>query len=245
MHIGAQLWLFNAVLDEGEMEAILTELKAADYACVETMYGKPPKTRGVLDRLGLPCYATHAALSAMPPGRELADFAQGLGAQVVCVSGLIRWHEREADDYRRAADALNEWGQRLQNEGLTLHYHNHDFEFAVVEGAATGMDILLSRLDPAAAPLCFDAGWAVRAGHDPARFLTEHAARIGTLHLRDYRGEESVPLGAGDMDFSRLVPTLAALPNLRAALVEQDPATVTPFEDMAASRRFLKERFGL
>ena len=245
MQIGAQLWLFHSLLDEGQMETVLTRLKEAGYSCVETMYGKPPSHRAILDRLDLRCYATHIALSALPPGAELTDFAHRMGAETVCVSGLLRWQERAADDYRRAAEALNAWGKRFQEEGLALHYHNHDFEFAIVERASTGMDILLPQLDPAVVSLCFDAGWAVRAGVDPVEFATKHASLIKTLHLRDFRGALSVPLGAGDMNLSQIVPAMVALPNVQAALVEQDPATETPIEDMAISRRFLKEQFGL
>ena len=171
MQIGAQLWLFHALIDEDSMETILTHLKAADYACIETMYGKPPQHRSVLDRLGLQCYATHIALCAMPEEAELVNFARRMGAETICVSGLLRWQERDADDYRRSAEALNVCGRRLRSEGLALAYHNHDFEFASVEGASTGMDLLLSGLDPEAASLCFDAGWAARAGHDPVAFL--------------------------------------------------------------------------
>ncbi len=227
------------------MGGVLAQLKEAGYACVETMFGRPPQRRAALDRLHLRCYAVHVALSAMPPEAELIDFTQGMGAETVCVSGLLRWEERAADDYRRAGEALNVWGQRLQNNGLALHYHNHDFEFAVVEGGATGMDLLLSRLDPGLVSLCFDAGWAFRAGHDLVRFAAQHASRIRTAHLRDFRGANSVPLGAGDIDLPGIVSALAALPHLQAMLVEQDPATETPVEDMAVSRRFLSAQCGL
>ena len=245
MQIGAQLWLFHALLDEESMETVLTHLKAADYACVETMYGKPPQNRSVLDRLDLTCCATHIALCTMPEGAKLADFARRIGTETICVSGLLRWQERDADDYRRSAEALNVWGRRLQSEGLALAYHNHDFEFACVEGAGTGMDLLLSGLDPKVVSLCFDAGWAARAGHDPVPFLHEHTTRIRMLHLRDFRGAESVPLGAGDLDLSSVLAALPHLPNLQALMVEQDPGTATPTEDMAASQRFLKDRLGL
>lgn len=210
---GAQLWLLHSLVDEDAMEAVLTQLKAAGYTCVETMYGKPLQHRAVLDRIGLRCYATHIALSAMPPGAEVADFAHRLGAETICVSGLLRWQERAADDYRRGAEALNAWGARFHQERLALHYHNHDFEFAAVEATLTGMEILLSQLDPALVSLCFDGGWAVRAGQDPLEFATKNGSRIKTLHVRDFRGTQSVPLGAGDMDLSHIIPRLVALPH--------------------------------
>ena len=239
------MWLFSDIIDENNLETILTQLKDADYVCLETMFGKPPLRRDLLDRLGLTCYATHVALAAMPERTELTEFAHAMGAETVCVSGLIQWDERSADDYRRAADALNVLGAQLREDGLSLHYHNHDFEFAVVNGTATGMDLLASHLDPAVAPFCFDAGWALLAGHDAAEFAAKYASRIGTLHLRDFRDKKSVRLGAGSLDLAPVIAQIDALPNLRAVLVEQDPGTETAVEDMTASRRFLRDRFGL
>lgn len=101
------------------------------------------------------------------------------------------------------------------------------------------MDLLLAGCDPSRVGLCFDAGWAVRAGLDLLVFARTRAEWIGTLHLRDFRGAASVPLGAGDLDLRGTVPELLALPRLRAALVEQDPGGETPEAEMAQSRRFL------
>ncbi len=254
MQIGAQLWLFNAVLDENEMENILIPLKDSGYDFVEKLYNKPPHDAQVLNRLKMSCYATHIALSIMPPApesasdeknEEVTDFVRNLGARIVCVSGLLQWRERSADDYRRSAAALNQWGRRLQAEGIALHYHNHEFEFEAVEGATTGMDILLSLLEPSVISLCFDAGWAALAGEDSVHFMRRHGDRIGTLHLRDFRGSVSVPLGSGDIDLSGILSLLPSLPNLQGVLVEQDPGTETPVADMIQSRLFLKNRFGL
>lgn len=240
--IGAQLWLFNQVHDEAAMNDILAELADAGYAFVETMHGHPPFSRAPLDALGLPCYAVHVALSGMPDAAQLVDHVHGMGARVVCVSGLLQWLERGADDYRRSADALNEWGARLARDGIALHYHNHDFEFAPMDGPTTGMDLLLPRLDGAAVELCYDMGWHALAGGDPMAFLHAHGPRVGTLHLRDFRGKTSVPLGAGDVDLLPVIDAAGALPNLRAVLVEQDPGTATPLEDMRVSRRWLEGR---
>ena len=240
--IGAQLWLFRDTDDEAAMRNILVKLADAGYEYVETLWNKPPTDRATSP---LPCYAAHIALSAMPPVGELVAGMRRLDANVVCVSGLLQWNERSPDDYRRSADALNRLGTTLRAEGIELHYHNHDFEFAAVDGAATGMDLLLGTLDVAVVPLCFDTGWAALAGHSPADFLDRNASRIGTLHLRDFRESVSVPLGAGSVAQDAIVEQLPSLPYLKAVLIEQDPGTQTPVQDMITSRQFLRERFGI
>ena len=84
----------------------------------------------------------------------------------------------------------------------------------------TGMDLLLEELDSSAVSLCFDAGWAAKAGHDPVAFLRLHAARIRTLYLRDFRGANLVALGAGRSTSPPSSRPCPPCPNLHAALVE-------------------------
>ena len=246
MEIGAQLWLFNQVSDEAEMASILSRLGEAGYRSVETMFGKPPWRAADLERFGLTPYAAHLGLStALDPQTKLIDALGELGAKTVCVSGLIRWNERSADDYRRSAKALNTLGQMLQGDGISLHYHNHDFEFALVEGDLCGMDLLLGELDFGSVSLCFDADWAALAGAAPADFMIQNAPRIGTLYLRDFKGKESVRLGAGDIDLGAILHAAKSLPSLKAIQIEQDPGTATPVEDMAASLSYLENNFDL
>ena len=239
MRIGAQLWLFHTVLDECEMDGILSRLGEAGYDCVETVFGKPPSSREILDRVGMACYATHFALSSKTEVGEIVDYCHRMGAKVACVSGLLEWNERTADDYRRSVEALNSLGRQLRDQGISLQYHNHDFEFDRFEDGGTMMDFLVSNFDPKEVSLCFDAGWAAKAGHDPVEFMLRHWEIIQTLHLRDFKGATSVPLGQGDLDLKATLDSLPQLPALGAVMVEQDPGTPDPVGDLIQSRKYL------
>jgi sugar phosphate isomerase/epimerase len=161
------------------------------------------------------------------------------------VSGLVKWDERGSDDYLRAAEALNTLGQSLRPSKVALQYHNHDFEFLAIGAGATGMDILLDHLDFGSVGLCFDAGWAAIAGVNPSNFMRSHAEKIGSVHLRDFAGDISVPLGMGDLNNKDVIDALPALPNLRAVMVEQDPGADSPINDMSTSRKYLRTNFAL
>ena len=167
-----------------------------------------------------------------------------MGARHICCSGPLQWNARTADDYRRTAAFLNAKGQRLREHGIQLHYHNHDFEFEKVEGEQTAMDLLLTKLDPNAVTLCFDAGWTERAGESAIEFLHRHSTRVVILHRRDFRGAQSVPLGKGDLDLAAQVALLPSLPNLEYLVVEQDPSAA-PLADLEESRTYLRNTFGL
>jgi sugar phosphate isomerase/epimerase len=159
--------------------------------------------------------------------------------------GLLQWNERSANDYRMAAHALNERGRRLRDEGIHLHYHNHDFEFAQVDGAATGMDILLDELESDVVDLCLDIGWLWRAGLDPVKWMQQHREQIGYLHVRDFAGDKSVPLGQGNIQLKPIFETLHSLPAVRWSVVEQDPTSPDPLRSMSESRAYLQETSGL
>ena len=227
------------------MDSILSQLGEAGYGCVETMFGKPPCHRAMVDRIGMSCYSTHVALATVNDGSDVIQYCHQMGANTVCISGLLQWNERTADDYRRSASALNSLGKQLLAEGLSLQYHNHDFEFEKVDGLTTGMDLLLAGLDSEVISLCFDAGWATKAGHDAVVFMLQHKERIGTVHLRDFKGSISVPLGRGDLDLKSMVDVLPKLPTLQAVMVEQDPGTADPVGDMIQSLIYLGDALGI
>jgi sugar phosphate isomerase/epimerase len=244
--VGAQLWVFTQEPDlEARMGALLPALAQAGYDAIEGMLGHPPTALEQVEGAGLRYLAMHAGLPALIESGDAVDHALAMGATDVCASGLLRWEERSAADYEAAVPVLNALGARLRGLGLRLWYHNHEFELDQVVGERTGMDLLLAGLDPTAVGLCFDAGWAWLMGVDAPGFLRAHAERVGLIHLRDFRGRESVALGRGEMDLAAIVEVLPRLPRLRAVFVEQDPTTGDPLADMVASRAHLREALGL
>ena len=243
MLLTAQLYVFSKMSDpERQIDGILKALAAAGYQAVEGMYRLPPQQADALARHGLLYFAPHLTPNELDPLDPALTFCRAMGAGHICTSGLLEWNSRSAGDYRRSAAALNDLGRRLRGEGLRLLYHNHEFEFEKVEGATTGMDILLELLDPCCVRLCLDIGWLWCAGANPVRFLREHGARIAAVHLRDFKGKASVALGRGDVDLPSILDAVRQLPHLEALVVEQDPATPDPLGDMLASRAYLAAR---
>ena len=245
MIVAAQMWIFSqmAGLDE-QIAGLLRGLAGAGYTSIEGLRDKAPHDLKTLQTAGIAYGAIHLTTHKLEPLEPLLAFLNEVGVNHVCCSGPLEWNARTADDYRRTATFMNEKGSRLREHEIRLHYHNHEFEFDKVEGERTAMDMLLSELDPDAVTLCFDAGWAERAGQNAAEFMGEHSERIGVLHLRDFRGPQSVPLGLGDIDLAAQIALLSHLPNLHYVAVEQDPS-FHPLADMQTSRRYLRDKFGL
>jgi len=243
LEIGAQLYIFSG-LPAPDLDSLFAGLAGAGYAYVEGYPLAAPYDREMLDRHGLSYRATHAGPRALEPLEPAMQTLTALGGTDFCASGPLDWRRRTADDFRDLIPFLNEKGNALRRRGIRLHYHNHDFEFERLDGEATGMDLLLDGLDPRAVTLCVDTGWVWRMGFDPAEFLHQHRDRVGFVHLRDFQGLQSVPLGQGDMDLQPVLDVLLTLPDLRGVVVEQDPSP-DPLGDMIQSRDYLRRTFAL
>lgn len=226
-----------------ENEAILDRVADCGYAAVEAAVREPARFKQLLDARGLRYGGMHVVPRRLQQLEPIVATLIALDAHDVCNSGMLEWHQQSAGDFRQAIDILNTAGRRLRDDGIHLHYHNHDFEFNTIEDGKTGMDLLLDGLDPAAVDLCVDVAWVARAGLDPAKFLRTHNARIGYLHFKDFDADGWLELGRGQVDFAAIMDVLPELTSVRWVMVEQDTTRIDPLNSIAHSRQFLKDHF--
>ena len=181
----------------------------------------------------------------------IATEAKKLGSHIIVTNpSPIRWGgpENKTDAQLNVqAKALDQLGERIRKEGLTLAYHNHDAELR--EGGRE-FHHMLTGTDPENVKLCLDAHWIFRGCGDSQVALfdaVEHYhSRIIELHLRQSTGgiwTEAFAM-AGDIDYQRLFDRLADW-NLKPHLVleqaveERSADTLTAIEAHKLSRENL------
>lgn len=230
--LGVQLWMVRQSMAR-DLGATLRALSDLGVQKVE-LAGAPDlsgaELRRAFDDAGLACVSGHlpflqmtdaesdrriayaleigmtSAAAPMPGFADLLEVAPGDRLTALMA------HRFSADDWRWNADRLNALGERAKAAGLELAYHNHNVEFADI-GGGTAMDLLLERVDPAAAHFQFDVGNAVLGGADPFDLLARHAGRFRSAHLKDWRAPlttnvrpaspPSAPFGEGVIDWER------------------------------------------
>ena len=179
------------------------ELEFAGYYSKDAAWWK-----ALLARHGLTAPATHEALPATDDGwGAIFDRAHAMGHAMVIVPFVGNEYRGSRAAWQRLAARLTTGAQRAKAAGLRFGYHNHDFEFAPVEGT-TGFDILTTETDPTLVALELDLYWAVKAGQDPLALFARWPGRIHCCHVKDAGPapeRQMRDVGAGTIDFRTLL----------------------------------------
>lgn len=145
------------------------------------------------------------------------DEAKAFGAKyVVCF-----WipHDGDAftlDNMKEAVSVFNKAGKLLKDNGLSLCYHPHGFEFRPYQGA-TLFDYLVKETDPRYLNFEMDIFWVKHPGQDPVALLKKYPNRFLLMHLKDRKHgtegnqnghadvETNVVLGTGDVGIAEIM----------------------------------------
>lgn len=186
--IGLQLY---SVRDQMEKDTAGT-LKAVkemgyDYVEFAGYFGKSAEEiRALLDQYSLTCISVHQGLDFYEKGGQTAaDYIKTLGAKYSAIpwydagklAGSPAWEETKALFIR--------CGELLKKNGIQMLYHNHDFEFVMVDGKYKH-DYLMQEIPRELLKPEFDTCWVRYAGEDPCRYLALYAGDVEVLHLKDF-----------------------------------------------------------
>ena len=214
--IAVQLYTLRS-LDESLPE-LLDRVGAAGYDGVEFAYrvreSPTEEVLAALDRNDLDAASAHVPIEALEDVPEdwleggfdeTLDLYDRLGVDTLVVPWLDAAHFEDTAAVDAVATRLDDLAEALGAEGVRLAYHNHDQEFATVDGDSA-IERLIDRTDDRVG-FEIDAGWALVGGTDPAGLIDRHAGRITHVHASDVDvdSDESVALGEGDVDLDAVV----------------------------------------
>ncbi|OYR41909.1 sugar phosphate isomerase/epimerase [Halorubrum sp. Hd13] len=222
--IAVQLYTLRSI--DAPLPELLDRVGGAGYDGVEFAYrvGESPieAVLAALDRNGLEAASAHVPIEALEdtPAEALEDTPaealeddfdetvdryDRLGVDTLVVPWLDPTHFESAAAVEAVATRLNDLAAALDAQRVRLAYHNHDQEFASLDGDPA-IERLIDRTDDRV-ELEIDAGWALVGGADPAELIDRHAGRITHVHVTDVDADrgESVALGEGDVDLDAVV----------------------------------------
>lgn len=243
--IGLQLYTLGEIANS-DLGGTLTKVARIGFKTIELAgfrTNQRTSIRAAADQAGIRVTSVHLGPEARDGYVGLSDdlgqlaaSIHTLGATVVVLPGpLLRYSGGKPptttlDDWKRTAAFLNERGAGLRREGLLLAYHNHNPEFAPIEGT-TGFDIIARETDPKLVIFEMDAGWVRAAGLDPVALLSRYHARFRLMHVKDISAStsvnfewsmESTEVGHGIIDWPRVI-SAAYKAGVTQYFVEQEP----------------------
>ena len=236
--IGVQLYTLRTLMADGP-DAVLARLAAIGYTEVELAgtYGLAPRElRQRLDAEGLSAASSHLGIDAVRERwSETLEGAQELGQALIVVPS-IPTSEQSPESLRRVADDFNRAGEQARAAGIRFGYHNHAWEVEPLADGTRRMDLLLEWCDPDLVDWQMDVFWTVHGGADPIAYLSDHGARVTSVHIKD-RTPDGTMVAAGDgaIDFRSILARASEL-GLRHGFVEHDNPQ-DPLESVARSYR--------
>ncbi len=184
----------------------------------------------------------------------VAPRARDAGARIVVTNpNPLAWggaQDKNDEQLKVQAAALNRLGAELRKLDLTLAYHNHDME---LRQAAREFHHMMLGTDPANVTLCLDAHWVYRGSGNSQVALFDivrlYGKRIRELHLRQSTGGVwTEAFGDGDIDYRALADALrreGVRPHivLEQAIENGSPNTMPSLEAFTKSTEYVRRLF--
>jgi len=161
--------------------------------------------RRKIEAAGLRCESCHYQFRELKENLdERLAFAKVLGLKQMVLSTFSLRQGAGLADWTKAAEDLNAIGVRTQAVGIQLGYHNHNGEFAKIDGVLV-YDRLLEVFDPKLVKLQFQTA-VISLGFAAAPYFRKYPGRYLSMHLADWSAEEKkeVALGKGAIDWKDL-----------------------------------------
>lgn len=206
--VGLQLYTLRDIM-KVSVPATLKLVSSIGYKEMEFAgyFGHSAKDiRRMLDEEGLTAPSAHIQLTDFDTQlTKILDDAQTVGHKYLVVPWLSEAQRGSGiSPYQRLAEKLNTLGEACHKEGITLAYHNHDFEFENREGKIP-LDVLIENTDPNNLAIELDLYWAVKANKDPIAYFKNYPGRFKLWHVKDMAKDGSfADVGTGVIDFETI-----------------------------------------
>ncbi|MFW6132598.1 MAG: sugar phosphate isomerase/epimerase family protein [Planctomycetota bacterium] len=203
----------------------------------------PPELKKMADDAGVDIIGSHIALGLFRDDiGSVIDRLHAWGCPYAAIPSLPGELWQKSGAWPRLAKQFSGYGRKLADEGLTLQYHNHNFEFHRVgvrggRGGRLGLEILFDKSDPELLQSELDVGWVARGGGDPAAYVRWLKGRLDQVHIKDWGIAEGapawMPVGEGNLNMPEIVKACRGA-GVKHYIYEQDTCPTTVDEWKAA-----------
>jgi sugar phosphate isomerase/epimerase len=147
----------------------------------------PEEFKKKLDECGITMPSMGADYGTITKDREqFIKLAKLFGCKYIMVAWIPHGKIFTIDDAKKAVEDFNRVGKVLSENGITLCYHDHGYEFRPYEDG-TLFDYIVKNTDPKYISFEMDMMWTFHGGANPAKLLCKYKSRWKLMHLKDIR----------------------------------------------------------
>jgi sugar phosphate isomerase/epimerase len=198
--VGVQLYTVRADMEK-DFDGTIAKVAGIGYKEVEFagyFNHTPQQVKDVLARNGLTSPSAHIDYPSLAGDAWLKaiDAAKTIGHEYLINAWVDEAIRKQPDSWKRIAETYNRAGEVSRKAGLQFAYHNHNFEFAPVDGKLP-YDFLLDTCDPSLVKMEMDLCWITSAGKDPLEYFRRYPGRFPLVHVKGLGkkiGDATVPI---------------------------------------------------
>ena len=225
-------------------------LELAGYANGKFYGYSAAEFKKIVSDLGMVVISSHSAVESkgitMDTAKLMADAHAALGVKY-CVQPWVNDEDRTIEKYKKMIGDWNKVGKIMKEVGIQFGYHNHNFEFATINGVVPYYDIFMPEMDKDLITMELDLFWASKAGQDPIGMFKKYPGRFQLLHFKDMKTKQApfydvikddiCSVGEGVIDFKQIL-TAKETAGMKYLFVEDDnQGNGKPFEGVETSLR--------
>ena len=257
--IGIQLYSIRDVMSAdvpGTLKKVADigykNLELAGYANGKFYGYSPSEFKKIVNDLGLNALSSHtqveSASISLDKAKLMADTHAELGVKF-CIKPWIEEVDRNIEQYKKMIGDCNEVARITKGVGIQFGYHNHNFEFANINGIVPYYDLFLPGMDAGLIIMELDLFWAAKAGQDPVAMFKKYPGRFQLLHMKDMhtnqapfyevKKDDICSVGEGVIDFKRILAAKETAGTKYIFVEDDNQGNGKPFEGIDISIRNL------
>lgn len=220
--IGVQTYTFRNHFPKG-VEKTLDLIKEMGFTEIETSGANGVTNadfRKLCDARGISIPSSGADFGELVKDpMVVVERAKAFGAKFVMCAWIP--HQKSAfslEDAKNAINVFNTAGKILKENGLTLCYHDHGYEFHAYEDG-TLLDYMIKNTNPQYVSFEMDVLWTMHGGGAdmPVTLLKKYPGRFKLMHVKDLKkgvvgdlsggtpAENDVAVGMGQGDWKKII----------------------------------------
>lgn len=202
------------------------------------------EVRQLLDEYGLKAASSHIPLDDLKNNLDqVIEDQKVLGSSYV-VCPFLPPESRTEEAYQALITLLDQVGEKCRKAGITLCYHNHDFELERLTDGRMALEAILDDTNSENVQAEFDIYWLAKRNENPVQWLNLYQGRTPLVHLKDMTTDQEqffAELGTGGIDIGAVLEK-GASNDVKWWIVEQDESRKTPLESVGISIDYLQQQ---